>query len=104
MDHVSVQCHVRSTVCLCIPLQLESTSKDELLEDPTPTTEDVGVIPADICVVDTAVEARRVVNLLRTTYKTQDWFFACDTEVRPFLEPMQLIKAVTISTMHLCAS
>lgn len=83
-------------------LQLESASQDELLEDTTPTTEDVGVVPADICVVDTAEEARRVVNLLRTTYKTQDWFFACDTEVIP--SPMWLCKAVTITIMRLCAS
>ncbi|KAL3138383.1 hypothetical protein ABBQ32_006185 [Trebouxia sp. C0010 RCD-2024] len=69
-------------VSLLSSLKLESASQDELLEDTTPTTEDVGVVPADICVVDTAEEARRVVNLLRTTYKTQDWFFACDTEVK----------------------
>lgn len=75
------------------------------MEDPTSTTEDVGVIPADICVVDTALEARRVVNLLRTTYKTQDWFFACDTEVRPCLQPVRHVKAVIMIIMqHLCES
>ena len=73
-------------------LQVESASQEES------TSEDVAEIPADICVVDSAMEARRVVNLLRTTYKTQDWFFACDTEVRPSAKPMRHPKAVASCT------
>lgn len=62
-------------------LQVESGSEDELL-DATPAAGDVATVPADICVVDSVEEARRVVDLLRNTYRNGDWFFACDTEVR----------------------
>lgn len=36
-------------------------------------------IPADICVVDTPAEARRIVQLIKTQYSGM--LFACDTEV-----------------------
>ena len=65
----------------CLRLQVQSVSEDELL-DATPAAGHVATVPADICVVDTVEEARRVVNLLRNTYRNGDWFFACDTEVR----------------------
>ena len=69
-----------SAVNSCLRLQVQSVSEDELL-DATSAAGDLATIPADICVVDTVEEARRVVNLLRNTYRNGDWFFACDTEV-----------------------
>lgn len=39
--------------------------------------------PADVCVVDTPEEARRVARLLSGRYRERA--FACDTEARPML-------------------
>lgn len=72
---------VTSAVNSCFRLQVEAGSEDEP-QDATPAAGDVAIVPADICVVDTVEEARRVVNLLCKTYRNGDWFFACDTEVR----------------------
>ena len=64
-----------------------SQSEDETDQD-VPSDEAVQSVPADICVVTTAEEARRVVQLLRTEYKHMT--FACDTEVCLTLEGFML--------------
>ena len=59
--------------------QTLSQSEDDTDQDDVPSDGALQSIPADICVVTTAEEARRVVKLLRTEYKHMT--FACDTEV-----------------------
>ena len=49
------------------------------MEGATAAEDSIGMVPADICVVDNVAEAKRIVTLLCTKYR--DFFFACDTEV-----------------------
>lgn len=65
-----------------------SQSEDDTDQDDVPSDEAIQSVPADICVVTTAEEARRVVHLLRTEYKHMT--FACDTEVCLTLEGFML--------------
>ncbi|KAL0051060.1 hypothetical protein WJX82_001248 [Trebouxia sp. C0006] len=57
-----------------------SDADDNTDQETSPSDKTDQTVPADICVVTTAEEARRVVHLLRQQFKHM--IFACDTEVK----------------------